>query len=895
MPKVGQHERMLLLNWFLEEEKLKQYEVFKKEFFEDPDEYNYALSSILGTFMWDVTPVNPNPGTISTFVGPNSVRRNNLYPYQLALTEKWRVLGTVFSHSWNNALDKPQREALIMRSFIDTANINKDMTDARRQSFDLRTSELSGRGFIPFIQEHLLQNTTTGTGHGTPVSLPHTENMVRVFKDWVEKSGSAPEDDNNDNLFRRSCALSLRDKCIYSRALFATRLCITVLEMWEQIIRTVEVKRRRTSKSNDVVIECPSVTTVTEVEAPAKQTKPKKKKKAKSAKRARRMLADTEVDAKSTAENSGIEFQTNVQGNTLEFGFEDEFAAASGTDESKSSGISSPTGTGGEGSKFSPSTKVELTNGQRDAQGHVGEEISHAILVDPMGLNGGICELQKESFETLDDKHEDNIQLESLIDPQVDNSQEVVPTTDSTALNPSVVALPSSAEFDSRFPMWEEFPEQESEWLPVKGKKRRIQTAENNRSVSNNRNAGRKSISEGRQPDASLNTQKANNKYPHSPAQVQPQPPAIARPQAQSTTMARPQPQSTRRPANSQLPKVIITNQQSPSKHQSPPIQSSTLIEKVQEAIESLKKPIIKAPDVEVEVPMEGSLSSGDFDSPHVGANNTHTTSPLETAASAHEKIPTVAFTVESTDILASSNAPVKVKKHKPQRKRTKSISKEQFKEHDLPPPAEGTIPPFESLNLEHVTFFCAVCHRPRGYHHSVQCSMCGPQSTIRYCSLSCQRQDTEHWRLCGLTPFPVPVLVPGSTAECRSITPNTAWMTPAFGRQQMLLADQPNIDYFLFSPNTNSPKHKLIFHDEKMKRQFTKLRQKLFQQQGVKAVTLLYRVIKSHCQDIGINLTPQELASQLFCEFGVNPLLAPASKDLRITPQDWIAVGVSV
>jgi len=415
MPKVGQHERMLLLNWFLEEERLKQYEVFKREFFEGHDEYSYALSSILGTFMWDVTPVNPNSGTISTFVGPNPVRRNNLYPYQLALTEKWKVIGTVFSHSWNNALDKPQREALIMRSFIDTANINKDMTDARRQSFDLRTSELSGRGFIPFIQEHLLQNSTTGTGHGTPVSLPHTENMVRVFKDWVEKSGSVPEDDNNDTLFRRSCALSLRDKCIYSRALFATRLCITVLEMWEQIIRTVEVKRRRTSKSNDVAIECPPVTTVTEVEVSTKQTKPKKKRKTK---RARRVLADTGADAKSTTEDPGITT------NTLEFGLEDEFAAASGTDESKSSGVSSPTGTGGEGSRFSSFTKVELTNCQRVAQDHVIEEIDHVTLVNSTDLNDGIREPQKESLETLYGKHVGNDQLKIVTNLQVFNSQE---------------------------------------------------------------------------------------------------------------------------------------------------------------------------------------------------------------------------------------------------------------------------------------------------------------------------------------------------------------------------------------------------------------------------------------------------------------------------------------
>lgn len=463
----------------------------------------------------------------------------------------------------------------------------------------------------------------------------------------------------------------------------------------------------------------------------------------------------------------------------------------------------------------------------------------------------------------------------------------MIPTTNSTALGPPVAAVPSSAEFDSRFPMWEEFPDQpEAEWLPVKGKKRRVQVTENHRIGSNNRNAGRKSIAEGRQPDASLNAQQAqgSNKYPHNLAHVQPQP----------TAMVRPQPQSTRRPASAQLSKAVTTNQQSPPKQQNPLIHSSAMIEKVQEAIESLKKPIIKPPDVEAEVPMDGGPSNRGFDSPPVGASNTHIPSPLEAAASTHDAISTVASVVGS-EILAPSTAPAKGKKHKPQRKRTKSISKEQVTEHDLPHPIEGTTPSSESLNLENVTFFCAVCHRPRGYHHSVQCSMCGPESTIRYCSLSCQRQDTEHWRLCGLSLFPVPVLIPGSTAAFPPITQSTAWMTPAFARQRMLLADQPNIDYFLFSPSANSPKHKLVFHDEKMKTQFTKLRQKLFQQQGVKTVALLYRVIKSHCQDIGINLTPQDLASQLFSEFGVNPLLASASKDLRINPQDWLAVGVSV
>lgn len=370
MPKVGQGERMTLLNWFLEEETLKDYDNFKREFYEDPDEYNYAISSLLGNLVWDLTPVNPGSGTIGTLVAPNIHRRNHLYPFQAALTEKWKAIVAVFSHSWLSVLDTYQREALIMRSFIDTANINEEMTNARRQSFDLRTSELSGRGFISFIQEHCLQNANNQIG-GTPVSLPHTENMVRIFKDWVERSGSPPEDDTNDTLFRRSCALSLRDKCIYARALFSTRLCITVLEMWEQIIRAVELKRGHTSKPNDVTLDCAPVTAVTEVEVPPpKQSKSKKKKKGKAGKKTRRIASLADVEGKS--EMDAPESVTKTDGHLLEFGnSEDEFATASGTEQTKSSGVSSPTGTGGEDSNLLSSPNLEFRGQREIGRAHV--------------------------------------------------------------------------------------------------------------------------------------------------------------------------------------------------------------------------------------------------------------------------------------------------------------------------------------------------------------------------------------------------------------------------------------------------------------------------------------------------------------------------------------------
>ena len=220
--------------------------------------------------------------------------------------------------------------------------------------------------------------------------------------------------------------------------------------------------------------------------------------------------------------------------------------------------------------------------------------------------------------------------------------------------------------------------------------------------------------------------------------------------------------------------------------------------------------------------------------------------------------------------------------------KPTEAIADIQPFESELPHSEKENLHSSDLLDLESVTFFCALCHRPRTYHNSVHCSICGPDSTIRYCSASCQRQDTEHWRLCGLSSFHVPTKVPGNIVTPRPGSHGSLWMTPAISRQRLHLANQKNVDYFLFNPRVNAPKHRVVFDEEKTKNQFSKLREKLFDNQDAKKVILMYRVLQSYCGEKDLNLTPQDLAGQLWSEFGVNPLISPASKDPRITWQDW-------
>lgn len=895
MPKVGQGERMTLLNWFLEEETLKDYDNFKREFYEDPDEYNYAISSLLGNLVWDLTPVNPGSGTIGTLVAPNIHRRNHLYPFQAALTEKWKAIVAVFSHSWLSVLDTYQREALIMRSFIDTANINEEMTNARRQSFDLRTSELSGRGFISFIQEHCLQNANNQIG-GTPVSLPHTENMVRIFKDWVERSGSPPEDDTNDTLFRRSCALSLRDKCIYARALFSTRLCITVLEMWEQIIRAVELKRGHTSKPNDVTLDCAPVTAVTEVEVPPpKQSKSKKKKKGKAGKKTRRIASLADVEGKS--EMDAPESVTKTDGHLLEFGnSEDEFATASGTEQTKSSGVSSPTGTGGEDSNLLSSPNLEF-RGQRGIHTYNTEssmlsveptpatpiEISgSSIIAEVSGLQPDIpITTDRDLHENMDKfggsevdvsnspeeargvecmSHQDQLSLRMAWDSDFDNT---VIGPNATVTSPPQAVAANCIQADGE----KQSEEPEAEWLPVTGKKRKNQRAENLRPVSNNRQAGKRVALGRRQSNRGTTLHPKQTTFQHP---VDPHP---HHPLSQPVI-------------NTQLPGMAISGLPNTG-----PVEALEEIDSHTINHTSTSQ-IAKHLLAETEANWnDGAISLADEKSQvNLGYNGGTAVAEADNHAYVMGSRKASLAESETTDISIIVKGK-KTKSHRRKAKATDIITGRAFE--DISCQLESSIFANGTLNLETVTFFCAVCRRPRSYHHSLPCSLCGPNSTIRYCSALCQREDFDHWRLCGLAPFSVPIIVPGSNRPCQPNKHSMVWMTPAFARQRMLLAEQSDIDYFIFYPCSSSPDLKLVLDDEKEKLKFSKLREKLFQHQGTKAVILMYKIIQSYHRDRGIIFPSQDLASQLFSEFGVNPLLNQMSSELRITSQDWVDVGI--
>lgn len=890
---------MTLLNWFLEEETLKDYDNFKREFYEDPDEYNYAISSLLGNLVWDLTPVNPGPGTIGTLVAPNIHRRNHLYPFQAALTEKWKAIGAVFSHSWLNALNRYQREALVMRSFIDTANINEEMTNARRQSFDLRTSEFSGRGFISFIQEHCLQNANNQIG-GTPVSLPHTENMVRIFKDWVERSGSPPEDDTNDTLFRRSCALSLRDKCIYARALFSTRLCITVLEMWEQIIRAVELTRGHTSKPNDVTLDCAPVAAVTEVEVPPpKQSKSKKKKKGKAGKKTRRIISLTDVEDKPEVEVSESVMKTD--GNVLEFGnSEDEFAAASGTEQTKSSGVSSPTGTGGEDSNLLSSPNLEF-RGQRGI--HTYNTESSTLSVEPtpatpIEVSGGsiaaeVSGPQSDIPITTDRDLQENLDKFGRNNVDVSNSSEEDRGIECMSLNVfwdsefdklvvgsiTTIQSPSQAVAVNCIQVDEEkqSEEPEAEWLPVTGKKRKNQRVENPRQVPNNHQAGKRVVFGRRQSnrglvpwksqlDTTLQLKQTTFQHP-SIAHLHPPIQPVVNTLLPGVTIAGPQ--NTRSvEALEEIDSLTISN--TPMSQISKPLLAET------EASGS-GGTIISLADEKSQVCFDCNGGTAIADAgDHACVMDSRKASLTES---------------ETTDILIRVKGK-KVKSHRRKAKATDPTVTERAFENSLCQ-LKSDVFAHGSLNLETVTFFCAVCRRPRSYHHSLPCSLCGPNSTIRYCSVLCQREDFDHWRLCGLARFSVPIIIPGSNLTCQPNKHSIIWMTPAFARQRMLLAEQSNIDYFIFHPCSSSPDLMLVLDDGKEKLQFSKLREKLFQHQDIKTVILMYRIIQSYLRDRGIMFPSQDLASQLFSEFGVNPLLSPTSSELRITSQDWVEAGI--
>lgn len=416
------------------------------------------------------------------------------------------------------------------------------------------------------------------------------------------------------------------------------------------------------------------------------------------------------------------------------------------------------------------------------------------------------------------------------------------------------------------------------------GKKKKHQTGDKHRTGPSSRQIGKELNPERRPTNTSLHTQKqqGNSRYPPKVTSLPPQTPVAPRLQLQQI----------RRITNPQSLKTITAYQ--PSNGATKQVEGTGIMNNTLADEHPFKELTSNSPAVEDNTHVEKDSTHTSIGPVQVGVNGGEITDIRRELADNNDAVSGTASLAESevTDI-SSSAINIKGKKHKSQRKRTKSTSKEQSTGSDPSSLAKDVVLSSELPNLENITFFCAVCHRPRGYHHSLQCSICPPGSTIRYCSVSCQRQDSEHWRLCGLTPFPFPVIIPGGTISHGRNIPKRSWMTPALARQRMLLAEQKNVDYFLFSPSVDSPEHKLTIYDEQLRSQFKKLRDLSFQEPDVKAVTLIYKIMKSHCEEKSIKLTPQNLAFQLFSEFGVNPLLLPTSKDLQITPQDWIEAGI--
>ncbi|KAI5791641.1 hypothetical protein DFH27DRAFT_194856 [Peziza echinospora] len=870
LPKINQADRMKLLEWFLEEGSLKRYEVFKKAFYEDPDEYNYALSSLLGTLVFDVTPVPPSTGTIGTFVAPNMGRRNALFPFQSALTEKWKAIGTIFQHSWMNALNKTQRDAMIMRSFLDTANINEDMANARKQSFDIRTSELSGRGFFTFVTEHTLQPSSSQTG-SIPVSLPHTDGMVRIFKEWVEKSGMPPEDDNNNNdaLFKRSCALSLRDKCIYSRALFGTRLCLMVLEKWEHMIRCVEMTQNKPAKTT-ATIEYNPVTTVTEVESANKSAKPKKKKKTKSGKKAKKANAEGSEPV-TTNERQSLENSAEVEEVEIHAS-DNESAVVNFTDDVKSSGVSSPTGTVEEEPHISTSTIAEMKEGTQEpilkeanATSEESNTTSPTSEAQPPVTNVAEVTLgnsteQVEALESATPATSDKISTSTPAKIIIQNGT----TLEAQNPHPAVIEA-SQLIVDANFPLWEDFaePEKEPEWSHVVGKRKKNQSVDKFKAAPGGVRLPNKKITPERKQSISnipAGQKKINNHSSGSPTKG-----------PRSQTFNRPQ-VSDQEPRGMDI--LVAVPVISTSNISEPPI-----------PLLSSEKSI---PDTQLIAP----AVSGDKDVTN-GVKSLPPTSDSTADASIREiDTASVVFPIATSMDLDSVQESIPIPSNKPSlKKRIKdkcesgefSGYKQENDTVQKSPSAEH----LEAINLEYVTFFCAHCRRPRSYHSSTECALCGPRSTIRYCSTTCQRADTEHWRLCGLVPFPGPTIIPENPGTLYSLR-KSPWMTRALYRQRMNLLEQHNVDYCLFQPKSGTPKYKVVFADKQLKMNFRKMISSLFENQDLNTLTIVYRAMVSHIEIHKWAFTSIELAGQLYDEFGIDPTTNPSGKDFKISMQEW-------
>ncbi|KAL7270074.1 hypothetical protein RUND412_007227 [Rhizina undulata] len=173
-------------------------------------------------------------------------------------------------------------------------------------------------------------------------------------------------------------------------------------------------------------------------------------------------------------------------------------------------------------------------------------------------------------------------------------------------------------------------------------------------------------------------------------------------------------------------------------------------------------------------------------------------------------------------------------------------------------------------------TLRCATCYRGgMNSWKSVSCPGCGPKTTIRYCSDSCQFNDCRHWQVCRLqgnthTTSQYSIIKNFPVRPCAR-----KHMTADLYYQALCLWKTPIVDYFIFSYDRRFhrplPQYTLTILDMEVCTRFREIRDWAILTRDEKCVVMMARIIVNQLEFKGVKIDPSSFALQIWREFAVN------------------------
>lgn len=200
------------------------------------------------------------------------------------------------------------------------------------------------------------------------------------------------------------------------------------------------------------------------------------------------------------------------------------------------------------------------------------------------------------------------------------------------------------------------------------------------------------------------------------------------------------------------------------------------------------------------------------------------------------------------------------------------------------------TDPALAPVCLRTHVFTCPNCEKQIRHRASILCPGCGPDADVRFCSNACLFGTHGHWEHCGTLAFNRPV--EGGILMHYEAMPvsKTEWTSFELWRQALYIWDDENIDYFIFSTETNELIGKLFFSvDEYERFRFRELRDACIQFQDNDQVSLLFRALWHQCQYQGVEITKIELRHLLALEYGQD---IPSVYIPKISDYEWAYAG---